>query len=335
MDSGMTQNVEISVLIPVFNAAYTLRQALWSAVNQDFESKEIWVYLDGCTDQSAQIANAFAEYGVKVIEGQENRGIVHARNMLVSHAKGKYIAWLDADDLWLPGKLSKQAEYLHAHPEIEVLGTWCEVRNSKHIKAVKWPTQASLLDAWLPFRNPLVQSSLLIRRSSGLQYVTDFEYLEDYYLVQQLTGTQKIAILPAVLCSYLEATKNGKVDKYLKYDFIRKAELILATQLEKLGLKYGKNDLSLLREFLSQNHKIKSTEADTLLRIMKEAKKANAAKGLVQQSALKTVLMLQHMRLFRLCSGLRLRLTVMFILHPYSALRAWMARPRYIKRKGR
>jgi hypothetical protein len=68
---------------------------------------------------------------------------------------------------------------------------------------------------------------------------------------------------------------------------------------------------------------------------MKEAKKANAAKGLVQQSALKTVLMLQHMRLFRLRSGLRLRLTVMFILHPYSALRAWMARPRYIKRKGR
>jgi glycosyltransferase involved in cell wall biosynthesis len=332
MDSGMTQNVEISVLIPVFNAAYTLRQALWSAVNQDFESKEIWVYLDGCTDQSAQIANAFAEYGVKVIEGQENRGIVHARNMLVSHAKGKYIAWLDADDLWLPGKLSKQAEYLHAHPEIEVLGTWCEVRNSKHIKAVKWPTQASLLDAWLLFRNPLVQSSLLIRRSSGLQYVTDFEYLEDYYLVQQLKGTQKIAILPAVLCSYLEATKNGKVDKYLKYDFIRKAELILSIQLEKLGLSYGKNHLSLFREFLSQNHTFKQAEAAVIWGVLQDCKRANAKKGLVNQSALQRVLAFQYMRLFRLGKGMRWRILGALMLQPITAIAALVKRPRYVKR---
>ena len=330
----MTQNVEISVLIPAFNAAHTLRQALWSAVNQDFESKEIWVYLDGCTDQSAQIANAFAEYGVKVIEGQENRGIVHARNMLVSHAKGKYIAWLDADDLWLPGKLSKQAEYLRAHPEIEVLGTWCEVRNSKHIKAVKWPTQASLLDAWLLFRNPLVQSSLLIRRSSGLQYVTDFEYLEDNYLVQQLTGTQKIAILPAVLCSYLEATKNGKVDKYLKYDFIRKAELILSIQLEKLGLSYGKNHLSLFREFLSQNHTFKQAEAVVIWGVLQDCKRANAKKGLVNQSALQRVLAFQYMRLFRLGKGMRWRILGALMLQPITAIAALVKRPRYVKRSS-
>ena len=330
----MTQNVEISVLIPAFNAEHTLRQALWSAVNQDFESKEIWVYLDGCTDQSAQIANAFAEYGVKVIEGQENRGIVHARNMLVSHAKGKYIAWLDADDLWLPGKLSKQAEYLRAHPEIEVLGTWCEVRNSKNIKAVKWPTQATLLDAWLLFRNPLVQSSLLIRRSSVLQYVTDFEYLEDYYLAQQLTGTQKIAILPAVLCSYLEATKNGKVDKYLKYDFIRKAELILSIQLEKLGLSYGKNHLSLFREFLSQNHTFKKAEAAVIWGILQDCKRANAKKGLVNQSALQVVLAFQYMRLFRLGKGMRWRILGALVLQPITAIAAVMQRPRYVKRSS-
>lgn len=330
----MTQNVEISVLIPAFNAEHTLRQALWSAVNQDFESKEIWVYLDGCTDQSAQIANAFAEYGVKVIEGQENRGIVHARNMLVSHAKGKYIAWLDADDLWLPGKLSKQAEYLHAHPEIEVLGTWCEVRNSKHIKTVKWPAKASLLDAWLLFRNPLVQSSLLIRRSSVLQYVTDFEYLEDYYLVQQLTGTQKTAILPVVLCSYLEATKNGKVDKYLKYDFIRKAESILSIQLEKLGLSYGKNHLSLFREFLSQNHKFKKAEAQVIWGVLQDCKRANAKKGLVNQSALQTVLAFQYMRLFRLGKGMRWFALGTLMMQPYTTISAFVHRPRYVKRSS-
>jgi glycosyltransferase involved in cell wall biosynthesis len=331
----MKYKVQVSVLIPAYNAAHTLRQALWSAVNQDVEGMEIIVYLDGCSDESMDIANAFVDHGVQVIVGTENKGIVNARNTLISKAKGQYIAWLDADDLWLPGKLQKQLVFMHAHPEVQVLGTWCEVRNSKYIRAVAWPTQPSLLQAWLLFRNPLVQSSLLIRRTTVIHYEADFEYLEDYRFVTGISGNRSVAILPEFLCSYLEPTKNGKVDKYLKYDFIRKAELILASQLEKLGLKYGKNDLSLFREFLSQNHKIKLTEADTLLRIMEECKKANITIGVVPQSALKTVLMLQHMRLFRLCSGVRLRLIGMFILHPYSALRAWTTRPRYIKRKSR
>lgn len=330
----MNKRILISVLIPAYNAEKTLRQALWSAVNQDIEEKEIIVYLDGCSDHSARIAHAFKDFGVRVVESQENKGIVHARNTLVSLAKGKYLAWLDADDLWLPTKLSKQLHFMEQNPEIEVLGTWCEVRNSKRIRAVQWPNQPRMLDAWLLFRNPLVQSSLLIRQTAKATYDASFEYLEDYAFVTSKTGGGKVAILPEILCSYLEATQNGKVDKYLKYDFIRKAEQLLELQLGKIGLKYGKNHLSLLREFLSQNHTIKQHDGLVILGILKDCNAANIQQQLVQHRPLKWVLYLQYLRLFKLCKGLRLRLLPFIVFHPLGMLAAIIHRPRYIKRKA-
>jgi glycosyltransferase involved in cell wall biosynthesis len=95
----------ISVIIPVFNGERHLAEAISSVRAQDRAAEEIIVVDDGSTDRSAEIARSFT--GVRY-HRQEQRGPGAARNLGVDLATGALLAFLDADDLWLPGKLSRQ-----------------------------------------------------------------------------------------------------------------------------------------------------------------------------------------------------------------------------------
>jgi glycosyltransferase involved in cell wall biosynthesis len=101
----------ISCLIPAYNAAPFLAEALESALGQTRPPDEIVVVDDGSTDDTAEIA---ARYPVRLIR-QANRGISGARNACVAAATGERIAWLDADDLWMPDHLERLEAILGDH----------------------------------------------------------------------------------------------------------------------------------------------------------------------------------------------------------------------------
>jgi glycosyltransferase involved in cell wall biosynthesis len=105
----------ISVVIPARNAAAYLPEAIASVRAQTFLDYEIIVIDDGSTDGTSQIAAGFS--GVRCLK-QSNRGAAAARNAGIAMARGRYIAFLDADDLWLPDKLDKQAAWLAANPSV-------------------------------------------------------------------------------------------------------------------------------------------------------------------------------------------------------------------------
>jgi glycosyltransferase involved in cell wall biosynthesis len=104
----------VSVVIPVYNGARFLGEALASALGQDLPPLEVIVVDDGSTDATAAVAAGFA--GVTYLR-QENAGVAVARNTGIAAARGELIALLDADDVWLPEKLRLQAEHLAAHPD--------------------------------------------------------------------------------------------------------------------------------------------------------------------------------------------------------------------------
>jgi glycosyltransferase involved in cell wall biosynthesis len=94
---------KVSTIIPAFNAERTIADAVDSALMQDFEGHEIIVVNDGSTDSTSTILE---RYGNKIrVESQENRGLSAARNTGLSRSSGEYVAFLDSDDVWLPGKL--------------------------------------------------------------------------------------------------------------------------------------------------------------------------------------------------------------------------------------
>jgi glycosyltransferase involved in cell wall biosynthesis len=106
----------VSVVIPVFNAEATLIEAVRSALDQGYPTLEVLAIDDGSGDGSVQRLREFGP-PVRVIQ-VPNGGPARARNLGLDQARGKYIAFLDADDVWLPGKLRAQVRLLEARPEV-------------------------------------------------------------------------------------------------------------------------------------------------------------------------------------------------------------------------
>jgi len=105
----------VSVIVPVYNGERFLDSALKSIFNQDYRPIEVIVVDDGSTDNSADIARSYKE--IHYIY-QPNQGPSVARNTGIAVAQGEFIAFLDADDIWMPNKLSRQISYLYNHPDV-------------------------------------------------------------------------------------------------------------------------------------------------------------------------------------------------------------------------
>jgi glycosyltransferase involved in cell wall biosynthesis len=103
----------ISVLVPAYNAARTLQDTLDSVLLQTYTHFEVVVIDDGSSDSTRAIAEAAAERDPRIrVFSQKNGGLARARNRALAEARGELVAPLDADDLWHPSKLERQAELL-------------------------------------------------------------------------------------------------------------------------------------------------------------------------------------------------------------------------------
>ncbi|MDH3380731.1 MAG: glycosyltransferase family 2 protein [Gammaproteobacteria bacterium] len=126
----------VTVAIPVYNVELYICKAVESVLAQDYVHKEILIVDDGSTDGTAE---ALGRYGnrIKVLR-QSNRGLSGARNAGIQAARGKYVAFLDADDYWLPGKLREQVNLLERHPEIGFCSTATRVENESGEEIRTW-----------------------------------------------------------------------------------------------------------------------------------------------------------------------------------------------------
>ena len=126
----------ISVVVPTWNRAFFLSEALDSIAAQTLRPKDVWVIDDGSTDQtSALVQSRFPQFHYVY---QDNQGVASARNAGIARASGEWIAFLDSDDLWLPNKLEAQWNYLQTEPDCRVLQTeeiW--FRNNRRVNPKK------------------------------------------------------------------------------------------------------------------------------------------------------------------------------------------------------
>ncbi|MEJ2098345.1 MAG: glycosyltransferase family A protein [Desulfobacterales bacterium] len=113
----MKQNLNrplVSVIIPTYNRGWIVQEAIDSVLNQDFADYELIVVDDGSTDDTPMILSGYGQ-AVTVLH-QSNKGVSAARNHGIAAASGQLIAFLDSDDLWLPGKLSHQVKFFKDNP---------------------------------------------------------------------------------------------------------------------------------------------------------------------------------------------------------------------------
>jgi len=178
----------VSVIVPVFNAAKTIAQAIASVRAQTFADFEIIVADDGSTDGSLEILRRFGA-GIKIVE-QNNRGPSAARNLAVTNSSGEFLGFLDADDWWQPQFLAKMLAALERAPECVM--AYCDLQLVDSLGA---PFQTSLmavrenrapsLQDMLETLWPIMPSGVVIRRSALEAvggYPEELRAFEDVYL---------------------------------------------------------------------------------------------------------------------------------------------------------
>lgn len=113
----MSNNVRVSVILPVYGVEKYIQQTIQSVLDQTYQNFEIIVVDDESPDKSVEICQGFDDSRITIIH-QKNRGLAGARNTGIRHAKGDYLAFLDGDDLWHPEKLEKHVYHLESSPNV-------------------------------------------------------------------------------------------------------------------------------------------------------------------------------------------------------------------------
>ncbi len=162
----MTGQPLVSVVVPFLNSESFLEEAIQSVWDQTYGSWELLLVDDGSRDGSTEVARRNAQHHperVRYLEhpGHVNRGTSASRNLGMRHARGKLIAFLDADDVWLPRKLAEQVELIERYPEAGML----------YGRTEKWYSwTGDPLDAERDTVSPLgVEPDSLLGRSALLQ----------------------------------------------------------------------------------------------------------------------------------------------------------------------
>jgi glycosyltransferase involved in cell wall biosynthesis len=126
----------VSVVIPAYNAAWCIRRAVDSVLAQSFRDFELIVVDDGSTDDTAAILAGYGD-ALRVVS-KPNGGLSSARNAGIAAAQGKYVAFLDADDWWLPGKLATQVALMESRPDLLFCSTVSGVQTPEGQRLADW-----------------------------------------------------------------------------------------------------------------------------------------------------------------------------------------------------
>lgn len=104
----------VSIIMPCYNAEPYLAQSIESVLTQTYTNWELLITDDGSTDKSVKIATKYSlqDDRISLLVPDEHQGIARARNMSISRARGRFIAFLDSDDIWYPEKLEKQVNFM-------------------------------------------------------------------------------------------------------------------------------------------------------------------------------------------------------------------------------
>jgi len=161
----------ISTIIPAHNAAAFIDRALNSALAQNIPHCEIIVVDDGSRDNTAEIVTRYADKGVRLIRHSRCRGVAEARNTGILASQGEYIAFLDADDEWLPQKLTRQLDVIASNPGMKFIScraTLIDEKGRDHGDIYRGAKPATGAQAWRTLLTyPCVATpSVLVRRSA-------------------------------------------------------------------------------------------------------------------------------------------------------------------------
>jgi glycosyltransferase involved in cell wall biosynthesis len=238
----------VSVLMPVYNAERYVKEAINSILNQTLRDFELVVLNDASTDSSKEVILSFQDSRIRYLENEVNKGLSFSRNRLLGEVKGKYIAWLDADDIAYPTRLEEEYRFLEVNPSLALVASWARLIDSESKPTgsyIKSYIPNEYLSALLLFVNYFVQSSVMLRKNylPEVHYRPEFPPTEDYELWVRVAAEYPVAILPKTLVDYRIHKTNSSLLGQQKSE--KAVKLNYKIQLESLGILPGDEEINL------------------------------------------------------------------------------------------
>ncbi|WP_242922468.1 glycosyltransferase family 2 protein [Pontibacter liquoris] len=218
----------ITVLMPVYDAAKFLREAIDSMLQQTFTDFELLILDDGSRDESVAIVQSYTDPRIRFYQNEQNLGISPTLNKGIELAAAPYIARMDADDISYPDRLQKQYDYLLAHPDCAMVSSLVRVisEDGKFIRQDVFESAYYYYN--LTFICWIYHPTVMYRKDA-VQEVGMYTaaYSEDFELFWQLSRKYKIYNLPEVLLDY-------RVTDQSLHQVLRKEEYAQAQQEQLL-----------------------------------------------------------------------------------------------------
>jgi len=195
----------VSVVMTAYNAEDTIATAIDSILSQDLDDFELVIVDDGSTDRTAEIVKSLTDPRVRV-ESPGRLGRSAAVNHAVSVARAPLIAIADADDISLPERLRRQADFFEANPDVDVLGGQVVAFWGRHEWRLTYPTSnEEIAEQLAQGRMPIAHACAMMRRTWFLEQDgldTELDRVEDFALYYCSRASGRFVALPTELVRY-------------------------------------------------------------------------------------------------------------------------------------
>lgn len=197
--------MQVSVIVPAYDRAHCIKNAIDSAINQSLKPSEIIIVDDGSNDDLDKVVGSYFQPYIKLVKHDKNRGASAARNTGITSAISEYVAFLDSDDIWYPNKLRKQTRFMQEN-NLDICCSNFSLYRSKQLKYTRAyrPYKSIRLSiseiAWGCFVSP--GTTLICKRELLLDiggYDTSFTRFEDWDLLLRLSCHNNIGWFDEVL----------------------------------------------------------------------------------------------------------------------------------------
>lgn len=207
----------VSIIMPSWNTAKYIAESITSVLNQTYDNWELLIVDDNSTDDTEAIVRQFKDKRIKYFKNKKNSGAAFSRNFALREAKGKWIAFLDSDDLWTPDKLEKQIAFMKensydcSYHEYEKIDEQSKPLNT-HVSGPEIVTRRKMYNYGYPGCLTIMYNA----DKMGLVQIKDIKKNNDYAILLILCKKANFYLLKENLAKYRVRKKSISHDKIWK-----------------------------------------------------------------------------------------------------------------------
>jgi len=271
---------KVSVILSAYNAEKYIPAAVESILSQTFRDIEFFIVNDASNDGTGKIIESFTDSRIKYVKNTVNLGVAVSVNNCMDRAKGEYIARMDADDISLPRRLERQADFLDKNCSVGICGAWIKTFGPGKNYTDRFPVSPEEIKFKMLIENPLAQPAIMIRKSMfdkySLRYIPEYFPSEDYELWSRAVRHFEAANIPEVLLNYRIHPENASSTKREKQ--LKDTDAIKISQLKFLAEDINEDEAEVFINLVKKNNGSGREFIDTSLSVLLKIKKANEKK---------------------------------------------------------